>query len=190
MKPITELIVHCTATRADWWAEKTTSAKVAEIRRWHMEPEPSGRGWKDIGYHYLIDRDGSIAIGRNIAITGAHVKGHNEGTVGISLFGGYGSSETDEFAEHFTAAQDRALRGLIAELRSRFGAVKISGHNEYAAKACPGFDVREWFAAGTNLTSGVAPKPQLTRPYLGPKPRLDWFSWIRKIIAAIFGARK
>ena len=143
MRSINEIIVHCTATRGDWWAGKRTSEKVAEIKRWHVQD----RKWNDIGYHYLIDRDGTIANGRPIEKIGAHVAGHNTGTIGISLFGGHGSAETDQFADHFTQAQEKSLRKLIADLRKRFGVVKITGHNQYAAKACPGFNVPDWFRA-------------------------------------------
>lgn len=144
MRPINEIIVHCTATRADWWQGKPTIAKVAEIRRWHVQD----RGWSDIGYHFLIDRDGTVAKGRDIAKTGAHVQGHNTGTIGVSLFGGHGSAETDKFADHFTPAQDAALRKLLADLRKTYPAIaKVTGHNQYAAKACPGFKVEKWYAA-------------------------------------------
>lgn len=81
MRDINEIIVHCTATRPDWWQGKSTSEKVDEIRRWHVED----RGWRDIGYHYLIDRDGTVAKGRPVEQVGAHCKGHNTGTIGISL---------------------------------------------------------------------------------------------------------
>lgn len=141
VRSIKGIIIHCTATRAEWWGEKRTSEKVAEIRRWHLD-----RGWRDIGYHFLIDRDGTIAKGRPLDQIGAHVAGHNTGTIGISLFGGHGSAETDQFAENFTPEQDKALRGLIADLRAAHGGLSISGHNEYAAKACPGFTVAEWWA--------------------------------------------
>ena len=57
MRPISEIIVHCSATRPEWCASTTTAAKVAEIRRWHV----SDRGWRDIGYHYVIDRNGVLA---------------------------------------------------------------------------------------------------------------------------------
>ena len=144
MRKITGIILHCTATRAEWWAGKRTSEKVAEIRRWHVD----GNGWSDIGYHFLIDRDGTIAKGRPIERTGAHVAGHNTGTIGISLFGGHGSAETDNFADNFTAAQDKALRGLLNDLRGIYGPVSVTGHNEYAAKACPGFTVSQWLAFG------------------------------------------
>lgn len=144
MRPIHEIIIHCTDTWPDWWATRATSIKVAEVRRWHMTPPPAGRGWSDIGYHFLIDRDGTLAFGRPLQRVGSHVMGHNTGTIGISLFGGHGSSADDRFADHFTPAQRAELRALIADLRRQYPAItKLSGHNDYAAKACPGFRVRD-----------------------------------------------
>lgn len=140
MRTVNEIIVHCTATRPDFMAEGSTSAKVAAVRGWHMKD----RGWSDIGYHFLIDRDGTVAVGRPLATTGAHTQGRNMGTIGVSLFGGHGSSATDAFHENFTEAQDRALRGLIDRLRAAHGPLKLSGHNQWAAKACPGFNVPKW----------------------------------------------
>ena len=154
MRKITEIIVHCTATRADWWASKRTSEKVREIKRWHVQD----RGWADIGYHFLIDRDGTIAKGRDITRDGAHVQGRNKGTIGISLFGGHGSAETDKFAQHFTPEQDAALRRLLAELQATYGKVPVTGHNQYAAKACPGFNVPAWFGAKPAPKPATAPK--------------------------------
>ena len=141
MRPINELIIHCTATPADWRAGSKTSAKVSEVRRWHK-----GRGWSDIGYHYLVDRDGTVAKGRPVERIGAHVRGHNTGSIGIALFGGHGSSENDNFADNYTPEQDKALRALIADLQRKYGASKVTGHNQYAAKACPGFKVDRWLA--------------------------------------------
>lgn len=143
MRPINGIIVHCTATRAEWWAGKRTSEKVAEIRRWHVQD----RGWSDIGYHFLIDRDGTVAKGRPIERIGAHTRGNNTGTVGIALLGGHGSDAHDLFSENFTQAQDDALRGLIAKLKTSYGELRVSGHNDYAAKACPGFRAGEWYAS-------------------------------------------
>lgn len=146
MRKITGIIIHCTATRPEWWASRTTNQKVAEIKRWHVED----RKWSDIGYHFLIDRNGNLAKGRAITRDGAHVRGHNKGTIGISLFGGHGSAETDAFADNFTPAQEVALRGLLDELTAKYGPVPITGHNEYAAKACPGFSVSKWLAKGAS----------------------------------------
>jgi N-acetylmuramoyl-L-alanine amidase len=142
LRPISEIIVHCSATRPEWMAGQAMADKVAEIRRWHIKD----RGWKDIGYHYLIDRNGIVATGRPVEQVGAHVQGHNTGTIGVCLIGGHGSSETDRFDQHFTAQQDKALRALLADLkRKHTGVSKITGHNQYATKACPGFNVGAWY---------------------------------------------
>lgn len=158
--PVREIIIHCTATRPEWWAGKTTAQKVAEIRRWHVQD----RGWKDIGYHWLIDRDGKVAKGRPMTVVGAHVAGRNTGTIGISLFGGHGSAETDKFSDNFTPAQDAALRKLIAEIKTQTQIVRISGHNEYAAKACPGFTVKDWLSGAAARSKPSAAPATPTSP--------------------------
>lgn len=140
MRNITGIVVHCTATRPEWWAGKTSQQKMEECRRWHVDDN----GWADIGYHYLIDRDGTVTPGRSMDKDGAHARGHNKGTVGISLWGGHGSNEKDQFLDHFTADQERALRQLIARLEEDHGELDVIGHNQVAAKACPGFDVPSW----------------------------------------------
>jgi N-acetyl-anhydromuramyl-L-alanine amidase AmpD len=144
MRTISEIIVHTTATRPEWMATRPVADKVAEIRRWHVD----GNGWNDIGYHYLIDRNGAIAAGRPLERVGAHVKGRNAQSIGIALVGGHGGSETNTFTDHYTQAQDAALRGLIGELKARFGDLAVTGHNQYSAKACPCFYVPTWFEGG------------------------------------------
>jgi peptidoglycan hydrolase-like protein with peptidoglycan-binding domain len=141
--PVREIILHCSATRPEWLANRPFSEQVAEIRRWHVH----GNGWRDIGYHHLIGRGGEHAIGRPETAIGAHVAGRNTGTIGICLIGGHGSSERDRFTDHFTDAQEQALRTLIAEISSRTAINLVTGHNQYAAKACPGFHVPSWLAS-------------------------------------------
>lgn len=140
MRPITEIIVHCSATRPNWMDGKSAAAKVRELRLWHTRD----RGWSDIGYHYVIDRDGTVLPGRPLDRVGAHTQGRNTGTVGVCLIGGHGSAATDVFEQNYTAAQDRALRALIADLKRKYGKLAVSGHNQWAAKACPGFEVPAW----------------------------------------------
>jgi hypothetical protein len=139
MRPINEIIIHCTATRPDWDKDQTPQEKLASIRSWHLD-----RGWSDIGYHFVIFRDGTVLTGRPIEKVGAHVKGHNTGTIGVSLEGGFGSATTDSFSDHFTEEQEKALRDLLKDLQNKYSVDKITGHNQYAAKACPGFDVPTW----------------------------------------------
>ncbi len=140
MRHIDEIWVHCSATRPRWWQEKTAAQKADEIRRWHVEDN----GWRDIGYHFVIDRDGTVVEGRPLDEQGAHVYGHNDNSIGICLLGGHGSNENDAFFDHFTSDQDKALRNLIDRLKGRFAIKSVRGHNEVAAKACPGFDVQRW----------------------------------------------
>lgn len=148
--PVDTIFVHCCVTRPDWMADKPLSAKVAEITRWHKE-----RKFYTIGYHWVIDRDGSVAPGRPESDIGAHVEGHNTGSIGICLIGGHGSSENDPFLKNFTPEQEMKLRELIEQIKTRANIKRVRGHNEVAAKACPGFNVSRWLAK-------KSPKPALT----------------------------
>ena len=141
--PVREIVLHCAATRPDWMAGRSFPDLVAEIRRWHVQ----GNGWRDVGYHHVIGRGGEHGVGRPETAIGAHVIGHNAGTIGICLIGGHGASAHDSFADHFAPAQARALITLIAEIEQRTAITRITGHNQYAAKACPGFHVPSWLAA-------------------------------------------
>ena len=107
------------------------------------------------------------------------MKGHNTGTIGVCLSGGHGSAETDKFQDNYTIAQDVALRDLIDELKRDYPHIqKISGHNEYAAKGCPGFQVNEW------LVSGPTAPPATEIPSQGV------FAAIVAAILGIFGGKK
>ena len=165
MRKITEIIIHCSATWRGWMGNNTTSEKVAEIRDWHVRDN----GWSDIGYHFLIDRDGAVAEGRPLDRAGAHVVGHNTGTIGVCLIGGHGSTETDAFHDHFNVGQNHSLKVLLAKLQARFGTLKITGHNQYAAKACPGFSVPEWLA-----TDGDTQEPETPQDTATDAARLRW----------------
>lgn len=140
---VTEVVVHCSATGASWYAGRKSSDKVSEIRRWHVVD----RGWKDIGYHWLIDTDGTVLPGRPETVIGAGVEGHNRGVLHICLIGGAGSAATDAFEKNFTAHQSAALRKVLASIQLRTPIRRISGHNEHAEKACPGFNVGKWLEA-------------------------------------------
>lgn len=147
--PVTAIFVHCSATRPDWMEGKNLDDKIREITRWHR-----AKGWGTIGYQWVIDRDGQIGKGRSEEMVGAHVAGHNTGSIGICLIGGHGSSESDSFLDHYTPEQETALRKLISEIKTRAQITKVRGHNEVAAKACPGFNVKRWL-------EGKPPRPKL-----------------------------
>lgn len=158
-KDKTHIMIHCSATHADWMAGKTLQAKRAEIKKWHVQE----RGWKDIGYAYIIDRDGKVVGGRDldadgdfIEETAAAATGWNTKAVHVCLLGGYGSSANDRFEDHFTPEQDVALRGMIDHIRKELGRnVPLIGHNEVARKACPGFQVKEWFYGKKERTTAM-----------------------------------
>ena len=141
MRTINEIIIHCTATRPGWMAVRPVAEIVAEITRWHVED----RGWSDCGYSHIISRSGEVGAARPEHRVGAHCKGKNSTSLGISLCGGRGGEADDAFEDNFTADQESALRDLIADLKDKYPTIsKISGHNEYSSKACPCFDVSEW----------------------------------------------
>lgn len=129
-RPVHTIIVHCAAT------PEGKDFTVADIRAWHR-----GRGWSDIGYHYVVYRDGSIHEGRPVSQVGAHVAGHNTGTIGVCYIGGV-AADGKTAKDTRTTEQRASLRWLVAELAKLHGADRIAGHREYAAKACPSFDVR------------------------------------------------
>lgn len=139
--PVTGIFIHCTATPSDWRPNSTSQERLEAIRQMHIKE----RGWRNIGYHWLIDRDGWVMAGRDETEVGAHVGGHNAGTIGISLFGGITSKAHDKFAKNYTTAQEKSLRNLIEQIKSRTDIRSIRGHNEVdSGKACPGFWVPDW----------------------------------------------
>ena len=152
----TEIILHASATRPEWMERKPLSAKIAEIDSWHRD-----RGFRKIGYHWIVDRTGEVLPGRPETEQGAHVQGHNRNTLGICLIGGFGGAATDKFNDHFTAAQRIALTDLIADIQTRHKLTKLSGHNEYANKGCCCFDARSEFSlrpapkAQTSMFAGI-----------------------------------
>lgn len=143
MRPIDEIIIHCTATNSSWYKDRSVEDVVKEITRWHVEE----RSWSDCGYHAIIHRSGQVGYARPIERTGAHCRGKNRGTIGVSLVGGRGACADDKFEDHFTSEQNEALRELIKDYKSVFtGIKKVTGHNDYASKACPGFSVKDWLS--------------------------------------------
>lgn len=135
MRPIEEIIIHCTGTVP---SDLTT---VEAVRRYHVNT----LGWKDIGYHYLIYLDGSIHQGRPIDQAGAHCKNHNQRTIGICYVGGLDVNK--EPKDTRTLRQVAAIRQLVQSLKVCFPTIKkVSGHYMYDNKPCPCFDVKKEFA--------------------------------------------
>lgn len=138
MRKIRKIIIHCSAT------PEGKDCTVEEIRRWHTMPvAKGGRGWRDIGYHYVIYRDGSIHKGRPVVQVGSHCKGHNNDSIGICYIGGL-TSDGKTPKDTRTDAQKQSLKNLVATLRSLYPGITLHGHNEFnAAKACPSYSVEK-----------------------------------------------
>ena len=133
MREINKIIIHCSATKP------SQDIGAFQIDEWHKK-----QGWSGIGYHFVIRRNGEIEKGRDIAVTGAHCKGQNKHSIGICLVGGI--DENGKSQNNFTAEQFAGLRRLVSELKQQYPNATLHGHNEFAAKDCPCFDVREFFA--------------------------------------------
>jgi len=133
MRPLKRIILHCTAT------PEGKHFDVDTIRRWHVKD----RGWKDIGYHYVIYLDGSVHEGRPLEQVGAHTSGHNSDSIGVVYVGGVDNN--GKAKDTLNESQETAMVNLIKSLREEHGYMSLHGHNEFAAKACPSFKVNEKF---------------------------------------------
>jgi N-acetyl-anhydromuramyl-L-alanine amidase AmpD len=129
-----QIVLHCSATRG------IQDVGVKEIRSWHK-----AKGWKDVGYHFVIRRNGKVELGRPEGDIGSHVQGYNTASIGICMVGGL-DDKTWRPSNNFTALQWKALTTLVAQLVKRYPAAKVLGHRDFprVQKACPCFDARTW----------------------------------------------
>ena len=133
MRKITEIIIHCAAT------QDGAKFTAADIDRWHKQ-----RGFDRIGYHYVIDLDGTIEPGRDLDCIGAHCKGHNVNSVGICYIGGVDKNLKPKDTR--TPEQKASLLLLLKFLRAKYQNAKIYGHRDFSDKACPSFDAKTEYA--------------------------------------------
>ena len=130
-RKITDIIIHCSATK------EGKDYSVFDIDKWHK-----ARKFKSIGYHFVIYRNGQIVCGRPISEIGAHTTNHNTGSIGICYIGGL--DENGNPKDTKTYQQENALINLVKYLAKKFNVKRITGHYNWAAKACPCFDVEQW----------------------------------------------
>jgi N-acetylmuramoyl-L-alanine amidase len=130
MRHIDKIILHCSATLPGQRVD------VETITRWHKQ-----RGFKTIGYHFFIDRSGTIHAGRPLEQQGAHCKGQNAHSIGICYEGGL--NKEGKPLDTRTILQRIAMKELVAQLQGQFPDATVHGHREFANKACPCFDVQE-----------------------------------------------
>lgn len=132
MRPINEIIIHCSAT------PEGRDVSVEDIRQWHVQ-----RGFNDIGYHYVVYRDGSVHVGRALRFVGAHCLGHNAHSVGICYIGGV-EARTLKPKDTRTPEQKVALRKLIDELRLRFPKTRVLGHRDTSPDKNGNGKIEQW----------------------------------------------
>lgn len=148
------LVIHCTAT------PEGREVTAADIRRWHMSPPPAGRGWKQVGYSRLLHLDGSIE--QLVANNNDDIVDPWEVTNGVAgknsicehwVYAGGMSKDMKAPKDTRTPAQRSVLEKEVKAFHARFPHIKIVGHNYFAAKACPSFDVQAWLKEiGINQT--------------------------------------
>lgn len=126
------LIVHCSATI------EGKNFKAKDIDRWHKS-----RGWKGIGYNYVVDLNGTVELGRDVDEIPAQVKGFNANAIGIVYIGGADANGKPKDTR--TAAQKASLLKLLKDLRKLYPTAKILGHRDFpnVKKACPSFDAKK-----------------------------------------------
>ena len=134
---INEIIIHCTAT------PEGRDYTIEQIRKDHK-----ARGFTDVGYNYVIYRDGTIHEGRDVNKIGAHCSNHNAHSIGISYVGGVENKSGVAYdklnpKDTRTQQQQDALLNLLEALKMMYPMAKIYGHRDFAKKACPSFDAKE-----------------------------------------------
>ena len=132
---IKEIIVHCSAT------PEGKDFTVLDIKKWHL-----GRGFSDIGYHYVIYRDGSINKGRDESKIGAHCTGHNSYSIGVCYVGGV-AKDGKTAKDTRTDAQKKSLLSLLRNLKMKYPQASIHSHRDYSNKACPSFDATKEYSS-------------------------------------------
>lgn len=134
MRAIKKIIVHCADT------PEGRDDRAADIKRWHT----GERGWSDIGYHYVVDLDGTIELGRPVEKAGAHCTGHNADSIGVCYIGGCDAKMQPKDTR--TDAQKTSLELLLKYLVAKYPGVTIYGHRDFANKSCPSFDAKAEYA--------------------------------------------
>ena len=148
------IIVHHTGgTDSDPLAD-TSNQKFEVVDEWHRKlwNFKSSLGHY-IGYHYFIDKSGTVTQGRADSDTGAHTKGMNGQSIGICLAGNFDVTMP-------TAAQTRSLKTLLDRLMPLYGLSpeSIVPHRRFANKTCYGTKLSDKWAADL-VTGDTPPQP-------------------------------
>ena len=161
MRKINHIVIHCSATR------ENTDFSFEDLKQAHK-----ARGFRTVGYHFYIRKDGSVHIGRPIHQTGAHVKGHNHDSIGIAYEGGLDANGRPKDTR--TELQEAAIIDTIRELFEKLAeyqdisTIEILGHRDLSPdldgdgvveshewlKQCPCFDALKEYAWMKGMNNG------------------------------------
>lgn len=133
MKPrrsVNKVFLHHSAT------DSPAHDNIETIRKWHVEEN----GWRDIGYHFFIEKSGVVHRCRGLEFRPAAQKGHNKGTIAICLSG----------KKEFTAAQRKSLIKLCEIINISYEDISFHGHKEVAATLCPAYEYKNWLVLDNN----------------------------------------
>ena len=142
MSPIRYITIHHDGMAPFFEIDQTsTAARIEAIRRAHR-----GRGWGDIGYHFVVDRAGRVWEARPISYQGAHVKDHNHANIGVVALGNFDQQQPSR-------AQLNTVQHLLGELMSsyRVPTSRVRTHQEWAATACPGRFLQDYMVTSRQL---------------------------------------
>lgn len=142
------LVIHCTATPE---GREVTSD---QIRHWHLDPPPKGRGWKQVGYTDLIHLNGGVErMVANNEDSNVDPWEITNGAVGINgqsrhvVYAGGLTSDGKSPKDTRTLSQKVAMIKYVREFVIKNPEVLVAGHNQFAQKACPSFNVPVWLKA-------------------------------------------
>lgn len=130
LETISYIVIHCSATR------HSEIISIDDLREDHL-----CRGFDDIGYHWIINIDGTIKKGRSVKFQGAHCRGYNDKSIGICYIGGLDDNGIP--TNTMTSNQEKALVTLCTQIKAKYANIQIIGHNQVSDKECPCFDVKE-----------------------------------------------
>ena len=139
MRTINKIVIHNACTPEGKYFD------IDDIRRWHTSRPPEGRGWSDVGYHYVVLLDGTIQLGRMLNVPGAHVGGHNSKSIGICYIGGM-TADMKTPKDTRTVEQKSSIAHLLYTLKRSFNDAEIVGHCDLDPEGkpdCPGFDAKK-----------------------------------------------
>lgn len=124
------LVIHCSATRAD------RNYTDKQLMRDHKK-----RGFRTVGYHFYVHKDGSITQFRKLLEVGSHARPYNRCSIGICYEGGLSADGKPKDTR--TKEQREQLQEILVKLHRLFPAALIRGHTEMPGavpKACPCFN--------------------------------------------------